>query len=599
MNTVFNRFASKFSYAIGILILCLAFPMGGNASHHHETKYIQGGAPNGGDGSKENPYNSFAQAEAASWDVLVVLPSPTIIYGGIALKDGQKIKGEDRNACLFASQNASVHNGDVIVANGDNVISGITITTAFRCGIEALNARNLYVKNCGINNTNPTGIRFPIDYVSTSSTNRLTVPWFAISFFGGPTVTTGIQPYNTQNGKFKIDNCSLVGNTEGIIVGSGDSMSTTFVTQTYRRKYDISNCQFTNSKNHSIIPYPSGGGYLSGSITNCLFLNGVGSAPAIEIASISNNTNFPGRGNYQLGKYEVSGCTFKNLFLFGVYSDLNGNLTNDDAKIIIKNNNFHDVGLFGNNPPAGIEKAAASIQLELTTVASGNPFEWIIHENVITDTTGLLPAISTFFLGGDQKVFADIQRNTVVGTTTVCDIFFYNNPGTANQANGDFYIANNKFKDNDNVLVVAVGNNSPFTDLNVKVENNCFENTGARNSPPVQQPPFDNGSYYGAAVIFGGADNTALSFIQATGTNLGNAIVDLGGGPLHSRGHNSFINTTGADTWVEPGLNLYARKNWFGGDYPVDAGVGGNVYFDPVLCKGPCSCKVDEFLIAQ
>lgn len=586
---------SRFSFVLclGIMAFTCFFSADAFAhskSQHQEVKkYIQGGAPAGGNGSENHPYNSLAQAEAGNWDVLVVLPSPTVISGGIALKNGQKIKGKDRNACFLASYDASVHNGDVIVAHGNNSISGITITTAYRCAIEALNAKNLSVKNCSINNSNPSGAVFPYDYGNFSA-NPSQAVWFAISFFGGPTVSTGIQPYNTISGKFRIHDSSFNGNAGGIIVGSGDSTSLSFVPQTYKRGYEIFNCQFTNtSVSEALVAYPSGGGDIYGSITNCSFEQGAGAG--IVFSTIrANNPNFPGRGNYQLGKNIVRDCTFKNLVAWGVLAEFFGNLTGGSAKVIVKNNKFHDVGLFGNVPPAVIEFGAASIQFEIGRTATGKAIDGVVKDNLITDSTGLVPGIAAYFLGGDEKLIADIQRNTIKGTTTTFDILFLN-LGGAQQANGDFTVANNKFVNNDSVIVVATTQDSPFTDLKVKVENNCFKNTGARNSPPLQEPPFNNGSYYGAAVIFGGANNTALQIIGENGSDLGNAVLDLGGGSLGSQGHNSFINTTGADTWVESGLFLSARKNWFGGNAPIDAGVGGTVDFDPILRKNPHNCN--------
>jgi hypothetical protein len=254
---------------------------------------------------------------------------------------------------------------------------------------------------------------------------------------------------------------------------------------------------------------------------------------------------------------------------------------------VIKNQ-FVDTGLVGDTPPAVIEFSWAAIQTEIDSTASGKSYRWIVHDNSVTDTFGFAPSITTYFFGGDQKLYADIQRNKVDGTTTGVDILYYG-PGVAE---ADYYIANNTFSNNDSVLVVASAPDSPFTDLKIKAEENCFINTGARNSPPLQGPPFMNGSYYGGAVIFGGADNTALQMPGngLNGTDLGNVTFDMGYGPLNSRGRNSFINTTGADTWVEPSLTLYIRRNWFGGSAPVDAGVGGTVLFDPLLHIRPRGC---------
>ena len=576
--------------ALLALFIGIVQPLDASHSSHRVKKYIKGGAPDGGDGSERYPFNTLAQAEASYWDTLVVLPSTAIIYGGIALSDGQDIRGIDPQTCRLASLDGSVNNGDVIVANGDNAISGITITSAYRCGIEALLARNLTVNNCSINSTNSSLTPLNYDYEQESTTVD-NIAWSAICFFGGPQVSdTEIQPFNTLSGTFKLCDCSFANNQQDLIFGSGDSVSTGFVDYTYKREYEIENCQFSNTMAiASIIPYVAGGGYLFGSIKDCTLLNIDGTG--IWYLTISgNNPNFPGRGNYDFGKNEVEDSSIRITAQWGVFLELSGNLTGCKGEMIVKDNRFYDVSSIGNTPPAIIENAYAAIQITIDPTASGNSIKWEVEDNRITDSTGLTPAIAAYFYGGNQKVHADIQHNKADGTTTCMDILFYG-PG---EALGDFYVANNAFTDNDSVLVVASAPDSPYTGLNVKVENNCFMNTGARNTPPYQQPPYDNGSYYGGAVIFGGADNTALEFIGANGTDLGNAIVDLGGGLLHSKGKNSFINTTGADTWVEPGLVLNAKRNWFGGSTPTDAGVGGTVVFVPVLTQDPGTCGCEH-----
>ena len=92
-------------------------------------------------------------------------------------------------------------------------------------------------------------------------------------------------------------------------------------------------------------------------------------------------------------------------------------------------------------------------------------------------------------------------------------------------------------------------------------------------------------------MIVGGENNPSLQ-VYGHLSPLGNTIVDLGMGPLGSKGLNNFLNTTGAHTWVEATESLSAKNTWFGGDEPVDAGVGGVVDFTPTRTNGPLSCNV-------
>jgi hypothetical protein len=550
-----------------------------------QVSYIQGGAPDGGDGSRNHPYNSFAQAEGGNWDILRVLSSKKIIQGGICLNDGQQIVGENKATCLIANEDPSDHNGDVFVAQGDNRISKITVTTAYRCAVDALNAGDLFIEDCSFNQCNPSRAVFPRDYV-LGNTTTMPSAWNAISFFGGPTVTSGIQPYNKRSGTLVVQNCSFSSNAGDIFFGSGDSISTGFVEEVYKRDYEIAGCHFSDTLGNAVSGYPSGGGRLEGVTRECSFQGNIGIG--ISFTSIfANNPNFPGRGNCQFGKIETSDCSLQNVGSLGVFIGPNGHLLESCPRFIVRGNHFHTVGSGQITPPAAIEVGAASIQTQINSSASGMPIYWVVRDNVIIDPTGLAPSITTFFLGGSNQLLADIQHNLIEGTTTGVNIL--NFTSTDNPQIGDFNIARNAFKNNDSVLIVASA--APYANLKVKVEKNQFICTGARNSPSIQEPPYEsNGSYYGGAVIFGGANNTALQAIGQESANLGNAIVDLGGGPLNSEGLNSFIHTTGADTWVEPGLTLWARRNWFGGGLPSDAGVGGKAIFNPIL-----KCKPKQF----
>ncbi len=343
-----------------------------------DSKYIRGGSLSGGDGTLEHPYSSFQEAEAANWTVLKVLASETPIYGGIALKDGQSIEGESRRECVFASLDGSVHNGDVIVASGNNTISGITIQTAFRCGIEALDAENLTIENCSINRCNTSGEELAFDY-HPSTIERDFGEWAAISFFGGKSVTSGIQPFNKKSGKFTLTDSRFSGNARDILVGSGDSEAQGFVSDTFNREYDISNCEFTNTRHsRSIQLLVYGGGVLSGAINDCTFEN-VKSSDAIAIMQINaNNPNFPGRGNYSMGTNEITNCYFKNVYRSGVYFEAAGNLTSSDAKVVIKDNLFIDC--------AKHYRIDTPIQTLTENSASGEAWQWVVEDNLIAHT---------------------------------------------------------------------------------------------------------------------------------------------------------------------------------------------------------------------
>ena len=63
-------------------------------------KYVKADAPDGGDGSRDYPWNLLSQAEAdPDWKTLVVLYSEGELDCGIQLLDGQRLIGEGPDGC--------------------------------------------------------------------------------------------------------------------------------------------------------------------------------------------------------------------------------------------------------------------------------------------------------------------------------------------------------------------------------------------------------------------------------------------------------------------------------------------------------------------
>lgn len=549
-------------------------------------RFIQGGAPDNGDGSKEQPWNSFSQAESGSWVKLIVLPSPVIIYGGITLQDGQKIEGENSDLALFASQNNNVNDGDVITCNGDNSIRCIKIQEAYRSGINSLNSRNLVVEDCVFFNTNTAFIFYSTDIADFSTLPATSFTAFAaIETFGG-TFVNGVIQSNITNGSTTITGCTFNNLATAISICTGNSQIFLVEnTNQYHRSYKIKNCNFTAIGVDVISFVTCSNGRLDGVIENCQVVNNSGlQNHCIHYdQNRANNTHYPLRGNSQAGVNIVKDCYFNNNAVYGVNITIRNNETGNDAKLIVECNKFIDCG-YNDVEFAMIEQGYAQIQAEIEPTCSGNDFHWIVHDNTIIDSSGLTPSISAFYAGGTTKLVANIFKNSVIGTTTGLDILNYSNP-SPHAGNGEFTLTNNTFKDNDSVIVLLT--NEPYTNLTLKVENNCFINTGARNSPPFSNI---NASYYGGAVIYGGATNPAAISIGQNGSNLGNTIMDLGNGPLHSKGNNAFTGTVGPNFWVETGLTLDAQHNYFSPP-ASSAGAGGTVNFSNPLTFVPPNCR--------
>ncbi len=686
-------------------------------------KYIKGDAPDGGSGTKSYPWNRLSQAEAANnnWDILIVLPSKKPVYGGLKLLNGQVIQGEGkREKCVLASLDDSEHNGDVIVAVGDNKIKGITISTAYRCAISCLESRNLTVEDCKITNSNSGNLWHPHDYRFGSRIYEFSYQaWGAIDFFGGEPQDEQVQAFNTINGKFKCKNCVFDGNIYAIIVGSGDAVSNSYVSERYHREYEITDCIFKNDRSFAfgqVMVYPQGGGISCGKIKRCKF-DTLQNA-AIAFGSIQGLSIFyPGRGNFEWKRNTVENCEFTNLDYQAVFVYDLGNQTGENAEIIVKNNKVSKYAL-NSSPNANVANYAA-FECDSFWNAEGLPLNFIVKGNTVINESGTNAGTDFYFFGG-HHINGEVKCNKFLGCSTGVDmvniesvsnpvfniltpgpiagqysavpaqfgpteyningpvvladplnantplvnaaqvngkvvlvkrggdtyvtkvrncqnagaigviiyddspnsyprmeddgtgsditipsvginladgeLFFYNINGLTCSleaaeliSGGDIEIISNKFQDNDSVITVI--GNSFFEDLQVKVQENCFRNTGARNSPSWE----GNGSFYGGAILLGGPTNTYLSSIGFN-ADIGNVTFDAGGGVLGSVGQNSFINTSGPDTWVEAGHVMTCKLDWFDGDSPVDAGAGGTALFVPVLPHDPetCSAKCEN-----
>jgi len=91
--------------------------------------YVQAGAPAGGTGAQDSPFDSLADAEAASkaGDAIILLPGTGALDGGIALKPGQKLlgRGGDGKMPQIININTPVQSGVMVRLSTNNEIAGI------------------------------------------------------------------------------------------------------------------------------------------------------------------------------------------------------------------------------------------------------------------------------------------------------------------------------------------------------------------------------------------------------------------------------------------------------------------------------------------
>lgn len=572
-------------------------------------RYIQGGAAPNGDGTSRRPWNSLAQAEANSWIELKVLPSTTVIVGSLTMRDGQVIVGVYEEQALFASvADDGVHDGDVFVAVGNNKFRNLTITSAYRCAINAVNSRNLIVKHVIFNNTNTANFRFYYDYQDFSTNLELSLPFAAISYFGSHRVNTpapttlfpgiqintpvssgGLEKLNTLDGALKIRDCAFRNNRAGIQVGAGNSQAVNQVQKAGNRRYDIRTSIFDGSYDAADIRvFLATGGKVHGKIRQCSFDNNINANGQTVIHIGSDRTAIPGltgRGTSTFGMNQISQNLFKNNAGYDVLITLRGNEVGHNSRFLVRDNYFRKTSAtITTNNRARLRGLPHNFGIIIGPAATGHTAILEVKQNTFMSSNGLGPAMFFDFEGGGQKLLAEVQKNSIIETTRGIDIWAEGVASRGPKSNGQIQISENSFTGTDSILTILAVN--PFTNLEVRYEKNCADNTGARNGPPF----VGTVSYYGGSIIYGGEGNTA-AIQDGLAARLGNANLDLGGGTLSSVGHNNFLNTVGEYFWVQSNSTLFAKRCYWDGEQPIVRG-GGTVDTTRPLREGPYFCAL-------
>jgi hypothetical protein len=155
---------------IGVLVLAtplLMHPLEASPNKHHreKVKYVKGGACAPGKGTKGHPYATLEEAQNHEWDTLIVLSSTIPLDGGIDLKSGQKLIGEENPTCITLSPTQpiitnsfdSMNGGHGAVVHGNATIENIYFQNTRGSGINYNDAVNLTVKNVLVTGHNRNG----------------------------------------------------------------------------------------------------------------------------------------------------------------------------------------------------------------------------------------------------------------------------------------------------------------------------------------------------------------------------------------------------------------------------------------------------------
>ncbi len=394
--------------------------------HNEETvKFVQGGAPSGGNGTKKHPFATLKEAAASAWDVLIVLSSAVALTDGITLTN-QKLIGDicDSNVALFPKLTTNQ-----VTVIGDGAIENIFFTNMLGSAINYDKAENLIVKN-----------------VSIDGFNTKTPPT------GAPAIT-GTCP---QSGNTLIENV-IIRNDNGANAGIYDSPTGSGVS----RELTICGCELTMITNNGIETAPDKGAsadvvikdsYLHdfnnsnangifvflGStssatetilVKNSSFYN-VGVSEGLEIRlSLSNNSNL---------EMKVDSCSFKEAESVNAVVALFSQNSSSSCEIVIENSVSTNLVKFFSEILSDVIRQ--DNRLCGNTVTGGTFYE--THNNgksaVITDIKGNIfngttviqidPLIS---VGTYSPLYITAEHNCFTGTSNAFLTHAKGNIGTA------------------------------------------------------------------------------------------------------------------------------------------------------------------------
>jgi hypothetical protein len=539
---------------VGLLLLFFA------GAAEAATWHVKADAATGGDGSRNRPFATLEQVEKASQpgDTIRVLPSTRPLDGGIQLKDNQRLVG-DGDAVTKAPAGAARptitnttsarYHGDGIRLANNNVVENIHLDGASRAGIMGVNAARAQIRNNLITN----------NMIQGNDLRRLEQPWpkgFIIyesqtNHFGGITLLAcgpGASSYCTihaperpaaaTTGEVVIaGNVIRDSNLEGIMLITDTGVAATFtVNDTVVR--DLS-----QGLPDPLALTPPAEIVRSRAFTH-IGLNRSRTDLTIN-RLVADNVSPPGRyaadglvlltgGDSPVVNAKVSQFTMLN-------PKMTGEMNNGDSIEIQHRGSTNAVLNVEMSRLDLRDPASANIKILEASNPTGGTYNLTVSDSVLTNNN---PAGA---LDGQIRL-SGASKNTKAFTLVVRNTRFVGHGGA-----------------------IGILNPNDIETLTVMVENSSM--SGFTQTP-------------GAKPI------AAVTWTHPADKTIGKAILDLGGGPLGSRGRNRFVNNPWLDVQVTNAntksmIQVDASNNYWGGAAPAvaqappaDVVFSGNVKFN-------------------
>jgi len=526
---------------------------GGATRIEGKALYVSALAADGGDGSREHPYDSLQAVEQASapGDTIIVLPAPldeAPLDGGIALKPGQRLIGggpdvvqHRRDAAVepgtltalprIANTNALRLDGDAVRLAEGSEVRNLVISAASRGAIYGLNVPGVTIHGNDVSGYNT---RCAIGFM----VERFPAPT-RLPYFGVPAVLpagwAGIMVDADQgSGAVTItDNYvhhSACGNGIDLrINGSADyraEISGNFVTEL--KKGPLGETQELHLVHAITTQITDRARLTANSANNTQTLIG---SPGADCEGLFMNLSDTATGVWTIDR---------NTFAHGI-----GGFSCNGMELIISNGSAHGEMVLSNssfvdNPGDMLEQAnlgsGSTLILELnnvivrdTTERGGSPesgpIPFNLGECLLTGSTG---TDNTTVLRIRDSEFSNCNN----GLSLLSGVSSVN--GLGPDGLFDVEVVNTRFHGNAyNNLIFGVL--TPLRELRLRVENSDFSVAG----------------------------ENAVAFREIDLGSVETANIDLGGGALGSSGGNCIFGGASLDAVVE-GLSASLRGNWWG-----------------------------------
>jgi hypothetical protein len=523
------------------------------ASEAASTWYLQADAAAGGNGSRNRPFATLEQVEAASrpGDTVRVLPSTRPLDGGIQLKDGQRLIGlGDPVTKVSASgarptltnTNATRYQGDAVRLANNNVVENIHIDGAARAGIFGVNAARPEIRGTLITN----------NMIQGNDLRRLERLWpegFVLyqsqgNHFGGITLLACGPGGSSYCAMHAPDRAAAANFGEAVIAGN----------------------VIRDSNLEGIMLLTDTGAVASFAITDTLVrdlslnlprpesLNPPGAivrSRAFTLIALNRSqvrltmSRFHAENLSPAGNYATDGLVFLTGGDSPVVNARISDATVLNPRMVGEVNNGDSIEIQHRGTTNGVlnidmtrldlrDPASANIKILEAANPTNGVYNLTLSDSVLTNSNpagGLDGQIRLSGASNGSKAFTLAVRNT-------------------------------KFSGFGGAIGILNANN--LETLNVLVENSSLSDFTA----PAGATPI-----------------AAVTVTHPADKMLGTAVIDLGGGALGSRGRNRFVKNAGLDVSVSnanagtaPIKVDAARNYWEGG--PTDIAISGNVKFD-------------------